>query len=55
MSVVWETKALAQRLAEDAAILAVIDRRRAVEGDPNIGWAVEQAILRAHLGELEAM
>lgn len=42
-----------RELKAGAAILAIIDRRRAETGSPDLGAAIERVILRRCLSDLE--
>ena len=41
------------RMKLAAEILALIDRKRAEAGDPNLGSAIERALLDAQIQEIE--
>jgi|GEM_PF-7079866 hypothetical protein len=46
-------KPIRERLEEAVKILDAIEQRRAVEGRPQLGWAIEQAIINRELQQLE--
>lgn len=44
----------AERIRVAAGLLAMIETRRAQADDPNLGAAMERAVIDAHLREIEA-